>query len=90
MSQSSLPDPANLEQQILTAIGERILEVPAGFDADSDLYAAGLDSMAMMQLVLLLEEKFGVVVPDSDICRANFQSVRQLARLVRERLAAVA
>lgn len=90
MSQSSLPELANLEQQILTAIGERILEVPAGFDADSDLYAAGLDSMAMMQLVLLLEEKFGVVVPDSDICRANFQSVRQLARLVRERLATVA
>ena len=46
--------------------------------------------MALMQLVLLLEEGFGVVVPDSDICRANFQSVRQLAHLVRERLTLVA
>jgi len=90
MPPSSLPDPANLEPQILAAIAERILEAPAGFDADSDLYAAGLDSMAMMQLVLLLEEKFGVVVPDSDICRANFQNVRQLARLLGERLATVA
>ncbi len=90
MSQSSHPDRESLEQQILAAISERILEVPAGFDVESDLYAAGLDSMAMMQLVLLLEEKFGVVVPDSDICRANFQSVRQLARLVQERLAPAA
>ncbi len=85
MSQSALPAPEILESQILAAIGERILELPAGFDAESNLFDAGLDSMAMMQLVLLLEEKFGVVVPDSHICRVNFQNVRQLEQLVRER-----
>ena len=90
MCSPPIPDLASLEERILAAIRERILEVPAGFNAGSDLYAAGLDSMALMQLVLLLEEGFGVVVPDSDICRANVQSVRQLAHLVRERLTLVA
>lgn len=90
MSQSSLPDLVSLEQQIITAVGERILELPPEFGAKSDLYAAGLDSMATMQLLLLLEEKFGVSLPDSEVSCANFQNVHQLARLVRDRLAAAA
>ncbi len=87
MSQSPLPDLVSLEQQIISSIGERILELPPGFDATSDLSAAGLDSMATMQLLLLLEEKFGVTLPDSEVSCVNFQNVHQLARLVRDRLA---
>lgn len=82
MSPSSSPQSLSLDQQILDAIGERILELPAGFSAESDLYDAGLDSMATMQLMLLLEERFGVNLPESHISCANFRTVHQLARLV--------
>ena len=40
-----------------------MLQTPPGFGTESDLFAAGLDSMAIMQLLLLLEERFGVSLP---------------------------
>lgn len=85
---SSLSSEATaIDQQLLRAIGERILELPADFTADSDLYDAGLDSMATMQLMLVIEEKFGVNLPEAQVSCANFRTVAQLARLVEKCLA---
>ena len=53
MCSPPIPDLASLEERILAAIRERILEVPAGFNAGSDLYAAGLDSMGPAKAVLV-------------------------------------
>jgi acyl carrier protein len=46
---------------------------------DDDLLATGvLDSLGLMQLVLFLEERLGVKVPDEDVVIENFQSVSAL------------
>ncbi len=81
------PAPDSLEQQISRLISERLLETSTGFDLDSDLYEVGLDSMAIMQLLVLVEKEFGAVIPDSDLTRHNFSSVRQLAQIIRDRSA---
>jgi acyl carrier protein len=49
----------------------------------TDLFAAGLDSMGIMQLMILLEERFGVRVPESAVTRENFATVASLAAMVR-------
>jgi acyl carrier protein len=84
---ASQPPPASamLEQQLLTLISERLLEPQAGFSADSNLYDAGLDSMAIMQLLVLVEEEYGVALPESDLTRHNFSTIRHLAQLIRDR-----
>ncbi len=76
-----------IHQQLLAAIGERILELPPGFTVDSDLYDAGLDSMATLQLMLLIEERFGVNLPEAQVTCANFRTITQLAHLVEKALA---
>jgi acyl carrier protein len=48
-------------------------------------YEAGLDSMAIMQLLILVEEEFGVNIPESDLTRENFSNIRHLAHLIHER-----
>ena len=44
-----------------------------------DLFALGMDSMALMQLLLHLEDRFGVTVEPAEMTRARFASARALA-----------
>ncbi len=83
MAVRPVPSAELLEPQLVVLLRERLLETPAPLEATTDLYALGLDSMAIMQLLILVEEEYGVSLPDGALTRENFSTVRQLARLVR-------
>jgi len=80
-----MSDSPSLEKRLELLIGERILSLGPDFTADSDLYENGLDSMAIMQLLLVLEEEFSVSIPVESVSRKNFQTVRAVAVLLREK-----
>ncbi|HEV7869100.1 MAG TPA: phosphopantetheine-binding protein [Chthoniobacteraceae bacterium] len=86
---ASQPTPVldNLESQLVSLISDQILETHAGFDADSNLYEAGLDSMALMQLLIVVEKEYGVSIPENALTKQNFSTTRHLAQLIRERRA---
>lgn len=67
--------------------GEEILPLDEGFPADGDLFLAGLDSMAVMQLVVAAEERFGVALQASDLSKENLGTAESLASLIQKRLA---
>jgi acyl carrier protein len=62
--------------------GEGIVDLADGFREDGDLFAAGLDSMAVMQLVVAVEEAFGVVLGPEDLTRDGLATPQALAALV--------
>ena len=78
-----IPPQETLEQQLVVMLRERLLETTAPLDAGTDLYTLGLDSMAIMQLLILVEEEYGVALPESALTRENFSTARQLAHLIR-------
>lgn len=84
MARQPNPARASLEQQLVELVSERLLETQADFHTDSNLYENGLDSMGIMQLLVLVEEEFGVAIPESEFTRHNFSTVRHLAQLIRE------
>lgn len=47
----------------------------------------GLDSSAALELVVGVEEAFGIVIRDEDMVMENFKTVDRLVRLVEARLA---
>ena len=54
-------------------------------DEDASLFGAGglgLDSLDALQIAMLIEEKFGVRVPEGDEARPIFKSVSTLAEFV--------
>ncbi len=54
--------------------------------ADTDLIATGaLDSLAVLELVSFIGERFSTTPPISDITPDNLRSVRTIARLIEER-----
>ncbi len=42
----------------------------------------GLDSIDALELVVLVEEKYGVAVPDEDVGKQAFQSINSLADFI--------
>ena len=89
MAAHPVPDTALLEQQLVVLLRERLLETAAPLNAGTDLYSVGLDSMAIMQLLILVEEEYGVSLPEDVLTRENFSTARQLARLVRAEIGTV-
>jgi len=85
-SAGPVPDPDVLEQKLFSLIGKNVLELPAGFDREADLSRAGLDSMALMQLLILIENNFDLMLSEADLSRENFTSIPSIAELIGERL----
>lgn len=49
---------------------------PAKLELDDELISSGLlDSMALLRLIVFIEEQFGVSVEDGDLMPENFQSI---------------
>ena len=76
----------SLESRLMNLIAGQLLATGDGFGPDSNLFEAGLDSMSIMQLLLLIEEEFGVAIPVDQLSRENFATVSTIARLVRGRM----
>ena len=60
---------------------EQILDLTEGFSTSHDLFLAGLDSMAVMQLVVAAEERFGVVLQAADLSKENLGTAESLVAL---------
>ncbi len=68
-------------RRILSTYGR--LSVPAEALADNDdLFAVGLDSLAIVNVMLALEEAFDVELPDDMLNRRTFASIHALETAV--------
>jgi acyl carrier protein len=59
---------------------------PEDIEDDGQLFGTGLglDSIDALELVVALEKKYGVAIPDSEVGERVFRSVNTLAQFVRE------
>ena len=76
-----------LEERVFAILRHDLLAVGDEFTADSDLVASGLDSMAVTQLMLAIEESTGVWVDESLLTPENLATARSLAACVHALLA---
>lgn len=67
------------ESVISILVEHELLEACELVQADSDLFALGLDSMAMMQLLLHLERDCQITIPVAEITRERFSTPKRLA-----------
>ncbi len=58
---------------------------PSSIDDDAPLFGSeglGLDSLDALQLAMLIEEKFGVRVPEGEETRSIFRSITSLSEFI--------
>jgi len=62
---------------------------PAAIEEDKSLVDGyGVDSVSLLELVVGLEEEFGIVIGDDEFDIKNFESITALAAFVRSKMAA--
>jgi acyl carrier protein len=71
-----------LSRRIFEILRDDILEVDGSFTPASNLVEAGLDSLAVTQLLLALEESTGIWVDESLLTPENLASAEALAACV--------
>jgi acyl carrier protein len=76
-----------MEHELLDLIRTEILDSAGPLTPRGDLFAAGLDSMGIMQLLLVIEDRFGVAIDPADLSRGNFSTAEKIAALVAEKQA---
>ena len=74
-----------LKQKIVVALNLQEVK-PADIKEDEPLFGAGLglDSIDALELVVMLERDYGIVIKEQTVARAAFASVRSLAAFVVE------
>ena len=76
------------KEKIRSYIAENILFSDNGYpypDDASFLEEGIVDSMGIMELVMFVEENFGITVDDDDLVPDNFDSVSRLAAYVTQK-----
>lgn len=53
-------------------------------DPNEDLFAAGFDSMSLSRVLVFVEERLGVAIPDSDVVIEEVSTLEKLARFVKD------
>lgn len=70
-------------KQILTQNGRLAVPVENLAD-DADLFAAGLNSLAIVNVLMSIEEEFDIELPDELLSRRTFASIASITRVVAE------
>jgi acyl carrier protein len=86
----SMVEPTNtliekIKQLIITRL-KLVDMTPQMIENNAPLFGEGLglDSIDALELVLGLEKEFGVIIPDAEVGKKVFQSVRTVAQYVLE------
>lgn len=78
-----------IEAQVRKYVAQNLLFSDNGFEYDDDdsfLQEGIVDSVGVLELVLFVEEAFGVNVDDQEITPDNFDSVNKLASYIRSKV----
>ena len=75
---------------IALLVDQQIVDTTDPLTPESDLFACGMDSLAMMQLLLHLEKDFSIRIKPEDMTRERFATAAALAAWLTGRRRAVA
>ncbi len=78
----------NSQEQIITVLIEHLkVYVVASnleFDASISLSQLGIDSFGIVEMLLFIESRFGVIIPDSELAERVMEPIEKLAGYISE------
>jgi len=78
-------EPEAILKVLTTFIDATIMARGHPVQPDDDLELAGLDSMALLKILLFIEAEYGFWMPDEDLVEENIRTVRSLATYISRR-----
>lgn len=77
-------DSHTITAEIKKYIQNNILAENIQLDATTDLKQAGIDSFSTVEIILFIERRFGVAIPDEKLVPENFKTLQSLSATVLE------
>ena len=73
-----------MKPQLRKFIFEELIfvDTPENFKDDDNLFDAGLDSMGIMRLIMFIEERFNITLPDDEIDPDNIETFNCLEKWI--------
>jgi acyl carrier protein len=68
-----------ISRQLQSFIQTTIVEKHTEITEDTPFAHLGIDSMSIIELVLFIERKFKIAIPESELTPSTFTSIRTLA-----------
>jgi acyl carrier protein len=75
-------DPEEVARAVTTFINTTIMARSRPVQPDDDLELAGVDSMALLKVLLFIEAQFGFWMPDEDLVEENIKTPRAMAAYI--------
>jgi acyl carrier protein len=76
-----------IEKELLGFLGKHLLAKNISYDVDTELSSVGIDSLSTVEILLFIERRYGVMIPDEKLDRQTLRSVSTIAVSVYDRLA---
>lgn len=71
-------DVKELEKEVIVFVKENLVAASVNLEPETVLATVGLDSFSMIEIVLFLERKFSIELPDEALTPDNIKSVQAL------------
>jgi acyl carrier protein len=75
-------DPEEVARAVTAFINTTIMARSHPVQPDDNLELAGLDSMALLKVLLFIEAQFGFWMPDEDLVEENIKTPRAMAAYI--------
>ena len=76
-----------LEQELMQFLKNNILAEDVNLQPESNLSQIGIDSFSIVEIILFVERKFGISIPEHQLLPEHFQSVDAITTLLLEQKA---
>jgi D-alanine--poly(phosphoribitol) ligase subunit 2 len=80
------PDLADIERALHDHVAYDILLRKEPLARDEDVFDAGFDSMSLSRLLVFVEERFGLRIPDEEVVIDEIATVEKMTHFVAGRL----
>jgi acyl carrier protein len=77
-----VPPAAAIFEELRRHVATHVVAEGVTVDGAAPLAAMGIDSATLLGILLFLEQRFGVMVPDAELNRANLASLNALAACI--------
>jgi acyl carrier protein len=74
--------PEEIQGRLLEFLRKEVFSPEVAITEETDLIASGFDSFSLVNLMLFVEQTYGLWIPEKEITAATFQNARSLAAVV--------
>lgn len=80
-----MPDMLQIDQikgPLVSFLKTEIFDSSVALETDTDLFESGFDSFSLIKLIVFIEKKFRIHIPEEKITEETFRNINSLSELI--------